>query len=393
MPLRTGFIFLATASLIVTAGVLSACSDDGPSGNASGTPSEAPTPTASATPTPGPATPTPTPGEFRRLFTIPSPNEDPSSGRARAVAVNPDAFVIYVANEFRDEVRVFDEATGTLQSSYPVGENPRAVEYDSVSDLILTLGVLPKVVSIRNADSGTEVARIEVPQGYTADALAVDGAGERAYVGTASGVSIIDLTARTVEKEVPLLVTRVHDLVFDPGTGVLYALAECNKARSQGQTVDYIMSSPIIIEECTFSSALIALDGSSGEVLFEIILERDVNRIAIDSISQTVYVTGSRYDFEMETRVGALQVVDLESRAVKERIDLPWKGGSVIVVDETRRIVHVAALNKFLLLDADTYDLVKTIEGGLEPSDMALNSTTGRVYVSQSWAGIVVFGR
>lgn len=97
--LRTGSIFLAVVSLIVAVGVVSGCGDDGPSGSASGTPPDTHTPTASATPAPGPATATPTPGEFRRLFTIPSPNEDPSSDFPYAVAVNPDASVIYVAND------------------------------------------------------------------------------------------------------------------------------------------------------------------------------------------------------------------------------------------------------------------------------------------------------
>lgn len=270
-----------------------------------------------------------------------------------------------------------------------MSDSPRAVEYDPVNKLILTLNVSSKVLSILDADAGTEVARVEMP-GRQLYSLAIDDAGERAYVGTASGVSVIDLGTLAVVREVPLLVTKVLDMAFDPATGILYAAVECNKARHGGGAQ--------IIDECRFRSALVALDGSSGELLYEIvIIDKEaglVSEVAIDSTSQTAYVTASHFE-PGGTRVGDLRVVDLESRTVMERIDLPG-GAGPLAVDEAERIVYVAAGDALILLDADSYEVVRTIEGSLDPLAMALSSTTGRVYVTGFRAdtvGTVVFGR
>jgi len=383
---------------LTVAVIFSGCGDEDAGPIASQSASDTPTPTASATPTPGPATPTPTPGEFRHLFTIPSPNEDPSLDHARAVAVDPNASVIYVANDgLDDEIWVFDEATGALQSSYPMGpcrppspctngDSPRSVEYDPVSNSILTLNVSSKVVSILDADTGIEVARVQVP-GSLLRSVVVDDAGERAYVGTQSSVFVIDRETLAVT-EVPVP-GRVHDMAFDPATGVLYVAVECIQGPFYRAQIIEVRAQ--IIEDCR--SGLFALDRSSGELLYEILLEQHSDsELAIDSASQTAYVMTSLFEPEGLGLIGVLLVVDLESRAVRERVDLPWQGGSTIVVDETQRMVYIAAFNNLVLLDADTYEVLRTIEGGLEPSDMAVNSTTGRVYVS-SGSGTVVFGR
>ena len=67
-------------------------------------------------------------------------------------------------------------------------------------------------------------------------------------------------------------------------------------------------------------------------------------------------------------------------------------GVGPLVVDETQRIVYIAAFKKLVLLDADSYEVLKTIEVFLEPSDVALSGMTGRVYVSTG-SVTVVFGR
>ena len=102
-----------------------------------------------------------------------------------AVAVDPGANTILVANYADGSVTILDAATGRRIAAIPVGKHPQALAVDAQRDLIYVANTLSDTVTIIDAERRRVVATL--PAGKAPYALAVDPGSSRLYVANEVG--------------------------------------------------------------------------------------------------------------------------------------------------------------------------------------------------------------
>ncbi|MGQ4619707.1 YncE family protein [Nocardia sp. R7R-8] len=182
--------------------------------------------------------------------------------------------------------------------------------------------------------------------GKYAGALAVDAAGQFAYVGTSNGLAVVDLHAHRVATLITSSDVRTG-VAIDPGTDTVYC-------------ADYT------------AGAVLVVDSRTRNVSARISVEQKVAGLALDSSTHTIYTTddqgntlaavaGSRHDkilvgsgpggvavdpsthsvFVANFKDGTVSVVDGATRAATSTIAV-GKGPYRVAVDTTARTVYVS---------------------------------------------------
>ena len=122
-------------------------------------------------------------------FTVAATQEVPDGGLA--ILSVPERNAIFTAGFFTDRVFEFDATTLAPRRTIVGPLNVRAMAYDTRRDLLLAIEFLPcELWALRYAD-GVAVARERV--GNKSMSLAVDGPGDRLYLGSEDGVFRVDL--------------------------------------------------------------------------------------------------------------------------------------------------------------------------------------------------------
>ena len=117
---------------------------------------------------------------------------------------------------------VIDEATGTVTATIPVGANPYAVAVDPAAGTVYVANTCDNTVSV--IDAATRTVTATIPVGASPVAVAVDPAAGTVYVTNArrcDTVSVIDVATSTVTATIPVG-TDPDGVAVDPATHTAY---------------------------------------------------------------------------------------------------------------------------------------------------------------------------
>jgi len=276
-----------------------------------------------------------------------------------AVAVDPAAGTVYVANLGSNSVSVIDAATNTVTATIPVGTAPDGVAVDPATGTVYVtnLGVDadPGVstddgtVSVIDAATGTVTATVAV--GSYPAAVAVDPATGTVYVANENdaSVSVIDTATKTVTATIPVGGLAVA-VAVDPAAGTVYV------ANGGGLSV---------------------IDAATGTVTATIGTVSPPTAVAVDPATGTVYLA--------TTGGTPVEVIDAATNTVTATIGVGLFPDAV-AVDPAAGTVYVASegdggfgASTVSVIDAATGTVTATIHIG-SPTALAVDPATHALY-------------
>ncbi|MFE2961137.1 YncE family protein [Nocardia tengchongensis] len=204
---------------------------------------------------------------------------------------------------------------------------------------------------LRMIDPNASVVTATVKVGKHAGALAVDSAGQFAYVGTDEGLSVVDLHARRVVAVVPTG-SDISDVAIDPEMNTVYV-------------TDYL------------AGAIVVVDSHARTVAARIPVGHKAAALAVDSAIHKIYVT--------DDQGSTVTVVDSSHRTVISTIAV-GSGPSGVDVDPSTHDVFVANAHDgtVSVINGSEGSVTSTINVGGRPFHVAVDATTRAVYVSNS---------
>lgn len=272
----------------------------------------------------------------------------------QGVAVNPLTNRIYVANHGSNDVSVIDGATNTVVATVPVGVEPQAIGVNPSTNLVYVTNQGGDSVSVIDGASNAVVATI--PVGTRPFGVAVNATTNRIYVGNgdSSDVSVIDGASNAVIATISLP-SSPAGLAVDPETNRIYVIS------------------------IGFQGVTSVIDGATNTVIATVSTGSNAAEVAVNPATNRFYVTN--------TMVGAVDVFDTTDNGFITSVsvaDRPAGTFGVAVNTEANRIYVTSfrpGVNNLAVIDSATNAVVATIAAG-GGADVAVNSTTGRVYLA-----------
>jgi len=277
-----------------------------------------------------------------------------------AVAADPEAAAVFVANNGSGTVSVISEATDTVTATITVGSDPAGVAVDPDTGYVFVSNAGSGTVSVISAKTDTVTATITVggaPTGIAVDPdtgnVYVVGGGElvddASYTVTEISESSDAVTATITLPYVPLAVAA------DPGTGDIWV--------TDGQLV--------MIDEASNAVTTTAEADFAGPVA-----------LAADSGTGTLYVANSDID--------NVAAVSESSDAVTNQIGTAGSP-SAIAADPATGVIYAASAgaNDVSLISAASQTVLGTIGTGGFPTAVAVDQESGLAFVANQAAGTV----
>jgi len=282
--------------------------------------------------------------------------------RPMAVAVDARARHAFVVNRLSDTVSIIDMATSRLVRTVPVGLFPSAIALDATRGRAIVInqvvGRRATVGSLSILDTREGRVIRTIRMGGQPIGVACDEALGRSFVMMTSGaVAVVDTTSGS-------LLTTVRG-------GPSPAALVVDDRRHRAFPTDH-------------SGAAYALDARSGRVLWMRKVGQMLQPVAVDRPTGHIFV-GDRWAAQVLTLDGDTGRV-LDTVPVGQGLD-PLH----IAVDERTRRVFVLSQNNadgapgmVSVLDAGTGGLVGATTVGETPSNLAVDDTAQRVYVTNA---------
>ncbi|MBC6697078.1 DUF5074 domain-containing protein [Hymenobacter puniceus] len=146
------------------------------------------------------------------------------------VGINPEQLTVaggkvYVANSDGNTLTVINPTTDAVEGSVTVPAGPKNVTTDASGNVwVLSDDYTEPLASLVRFSPGTptQQTRITFPEDYRNGNLRVNGAGDKIYVGLATGVYQLPITATSLPAT-PLIRRSFYGLGIDPQDNTIYA--------------------------------------------------------------------------------------------------------------------------------------------------------------------------
>ncbi|HEX3822581.1 MAG TPA: hypothetical protein VHW45_19775 [Candidatus Sulfotelmatobacter sp.] len=280
------------------------------------------------------------------------------------IAVNQTTNRIYVTNLNSNNVSVIDGESDTVIATVPVGMSPSDVGINSVTNLVYVASSLANSVSVIDGTSNTVVATI--PGLKDPLRLSVNAVTNEVFVANSgsNSVSVIDGSSNTIVATIPVG-SEPAGVRANSATNLIY-VANLN------------------------SGTISVIDGQSDTVTNTFTLPQPANpgNVALDPITNELLVTDG-----FNSKV---YVINASSGALLGTITgsgkLPFAPPTGIVEFQLGRsaLVSFSSINGLMLISDSSYTILAGLKSGNGPVGIAVNRTTGKVYVTQINDGTVI---
>ena len=203
------------------------------------------------------------------------------------VAADPVTGTVYATNPGDSTVSVIDTATSIVTATIPVSD-PGGVAVNPASGTIYATNALRGTVSVINAPTGIVIATI--PVGTGPEAVAVDPAAGTVYVAnTDSGtVSVIDAATSTVTATIRVG-TEPYGVAADPAAGTVYVTNYGSNTVSVINVATGAVTATLPVGSGPYGVAVDPSAGTAGTVYVTKISDNTVS--VIDAATSTVTAT------------------------------------------------------------------------------------------------------
>jgi len=293
---------------------------------------------------------------------------DPSS-----VAVDMRASRVFVVNNGDNTITMLDARAGRTLRTISLSDSPTALAVDERRGHLL-IGVssfrLDGQGTVATLDSRTGALLHTTDVGPQPNAIAIDQRAGRAYVANYQGdsLSTLDLASGRTLRTVPV--------GFDQTTG--YAPDEVVVDARAGRV--FVMNSS--------NNSVSMFDASTGRLLRVLPLgqtasnatrETGAHLMAVDEAEGHVFVAAST------ASGGSIRMLDTRTGTTLHTVRLSWTPDEVLLDARTRRVFVHSLAGPELLLDTRTGAVVRTLGLGVGVWDAGhkavVDERTGRVYV------------
>ena len=262
-----------------------------------------------------------------------------------ALAIDPGANRIYVANSGSNTVSVIDGATETVTATFPAGRIPYAIQLDPGMHKAFVTNTYSDFVTVIDGQSATVSS---LPLGAK-DAVVIDTRRHQMFLLGYEDPDLVFVDLDTGTSKRRSAAMHLWGLAVDEQRGILYATESQNEAlleihEESGATTEI----PVGAMPCAAS-----VDTATGMVF--------VVNYAGDSVTM---IDGSSGKAMAMIAVG--------------------KNPEGIAVDERRNLIYVANThsNNVTVIDGSTRKAIATLPGGRNPYAVAIDSVRGDVYVA-----------
>jgi YVTN family beta-propeller protein len=285
---------------------------------------------------------------------------DPADSRPVALAVNSSTNRVYVANAGSDNVSVIDGASSAVIATIAVGSSPRGIAVDAEANRVYVANSGSNEVTVIDGESHEVVATHSV--GKEPWGIAADPNTGRVFVSNRSGgtVSVID--------------GRHNLLIATVAVGGLPTAVAVNPNTGRVYVVD------------GGSGNLSVIDGRSNILIATLSLASDSPveawDVAVDSSANQVYVATSAAGAS-DADGGTVLVIDGSNYSLVNSVAVP-SSVEALAVDSTSGRVYLGGSsdNRMQVVDARTSVVTSVVglEGGL--SAVEVDPASGHVYVA-----------
>lgn len=281
------------------------------------------------------------------------------------VAVNPGSRLAFVANYDDASVSVFNLDTNSVTRKIDVGKNPQSIVVDSASGLLLV------------GCDGVPAVQLYELQGY------------RLVGSVSTGKGPIRLAVHSGQK-VAYAVAQGSSTM-----GVIslssYKLIQTVKVGAQPRVIGVDERDQIAYIGHWNNNTVSVVDLNSQSKIADLKVGKDPNGIVLAPDARLGFVAsyGNGKDGG-----GSVTVIDLDTRAVKKRINVD-AGPSRLAVDEDAGAVYLTCLyaRKINVISLSAPAVIDRFSTVRRPTGAAVDSSTGKLYVSSFDENVVqVFG-
>jgi YVTN family beta-propeller protein len=327
----------------------------------------------------------------------------------QAVTIDPPAHRVYVTIVNQGSVEVIDTSTNTLFATLSVADGPRRVAVNPETDRVYVTNWATDNLSVIDGTNNTVVAT--VPVEHRPYGLAVNPTTNRVYVANtgSNSVSVIDATTNTVITTVAVG-GAPYGLDVNPTTNRVYVAnsQSGNVSVIDGTTNEVIATVTVGNEprgvavnpatDRTYVAApwgyMWVIDGTNNTVIATVTPLTQINgEVAVNPITNLIYLPFSAW---VNMYGGALQVVDGATNTVIWHGD-PCLAQAVAVNSATNRLYlrcHPATgpdlySDHLAVVDGASNTVLATVDLPHIHDGVAMNPSTGRIYVASIWDGTV----
>lgn len=292
-------------------------------------------------------------------------------GVVRAVAVDDEGRTLYVTRMEQSgtggTVVVLDMDTHQISDYIEVGEDPFDVALDQTTQTLYVANRWSDSVSVIDTSTNDVVATIDV--GEHPFGIAVDSMARIVYVSNGMGpldgtISVIDTTTNEVIETIPVGKTPRH-VAFHPEARTAYV----GHWSGDSETDAYQVS---------------VIDTATHEIISAIEVGDRPNGVAVDPGMNMVYVSHWGEDADTST----VSVIDTTTNEITETITIEGIQALHIALDPEAHAMYVSYRDSgqaaVAVIDTVTNEVTSTVILGSGPADIAVDSSTGDVYVGNS---------
>ena len=255
-----------------------------------------------------------------------------SVGRApNGISLNSKNNKIYVANQLDNTVTVIDGSTDTILSVILVGQKPVHIALNENTNKIYVSNQDSNSVSV--IDGNTDIVTTEIVVGAKPQGIGINTKTNKIYVANteSDNISVIDGLSNTVTKTLENLITNPTGVTVDEEKNIIYAFAQKGDTLlgrgvlyvidgstdtaiqgiiigSYGSDISFNKASGKVYITHTFDSTIDGYNTKKDELLCLITEIFDPAGIAIDPVSDLIYVCES-----FSSKVAVLQDTSIKA--------------------------------------------------------------------------------
>lgn len=336
-------------------------------------------------------------------------NPGPEAGNglgASGIGINLETNRIYIANLISDNVSVIDGSTNEIITTISVGDGPGNIVVNSITNRIYTSNFKDANVSVIDGANNQVIDTIIV--GDRPERVVVNPNINRIYLFNNSGsitdshgtisssgtVVVIDGSNNQVI-DTTVTETKISGIGINTETNRIYVSLSKSILVINGlnnQAIDTIeldfspgsisVNSTTNLIYITNEDKVIVIDGSNNEVIFTVNLMDSVENIAVNPVTNRIYVTSDN----------TIRVIDGSNNEVIDSINLI--GFTISEIEANSVSNHIYVIDGFSsnlsIIEGLTNQVVETVNLGISPIDLAVNTITNLIYVAEVSNKVVV---
>jgi YVTN family beta-propeller protein len=266
-------------------------------------------------------------------------------------------------------ISVIDGNINKIVDEIAVGEAPSSIAVDSDSNKVysggLNFSLHSFIISVFDGTTNKRISEIPIMGGTSSDQIAVDSRSNMIYATATAAdsttVNVINGTTNKIVDEIQVQASPT-DIAVNPGENTVYLLAK---------------------------KSMLAMDADTEKTFVEIITAENMIDMIINAETNMIYI--SKFD------LNSLYVINGEDNQLESLVRGPKsneiKLGEDIIEDQehsrlsfnpSTNIIYFQGLKSTFVVDGKTNEVVDEIAVGDEPSSIAVNYATNKIYVADS---------